>query len=106
MLHPRAAVVLDKLLRQREGRGLEAHLNLTLSKAVGRLVDRHFDNFVVVCDDNRAKGRVLCVDLRVVDGPEAVELEDLEVPLRHRVHLPVGLVTNDVVDDEKVCCGA
>jgi hypothetical protein len=38
----------------------------------------------------------------VVDRPESMELEHIFVPLGHRKHLIVGLIANDVVNEEQM----
>lgn len=82
VLHTGAAVVLDILL------------DLRLALAGCRLVDGHLDGLVVVRHHHRAQGAKLRVHLRVVDRPEAVELEALDVPVHIRLHLVVRLVAN------------
>jgi len=64
----------------------------------GRLVDGHLDLLGGIGHDNRAKGRVLGVDLRVIDRPEAVETKLLLVHLACLEHLTIGLVADAVVN--------
>ena len=90
MLNTRAAVVLTELL------------DLALSDAIGGLIDGHFDLFVKVGHDDGAQRRVLCVDHLVIDGPEAMEVEHLLIPLSDRLHLSIFLIADAVVNIEKL----
>lgn len=56
------------------------HLDLRLLPARSWLVDGHFDGFLVVGHHNGAQRAVLRVHLRVVHGPEPVELQVFQVP--------------------------
>ena len=42
----------------------------------------------------------------IIDGPEAMELECLDVPVGHRVHLEVRLVPHHVVHKQDVSWGS
>ena len=86
MLDPCAPVVVDVLL------------NLRLPLPCCWFVDGHLHLVSGVCHDDGAKGGVFGVDLFVVHTPEAVEAEDLFVPIDCRHHLVVGLIADDVVD--------
>ena len=88
-----AAVVVDVLL------------DLGLAHAVGGLVDRHLNFLVEVDHDDRAEGRVLSVDLFVIDRPESVEVQHLFVPLSDGLHFAIGLVSDAMVDREQVNWG-
>lgn len=57
----------------------------------------YLDSLLPVGDDDGTEGWVLCVDLCVVHGPEAMEHEVLLVPSRRVLHLKVWLVPYDVV---------
>ena len=90
VLDASAAVVVDILL------------NLRFLLAVRRFVDRHFHGLLVVGDDDGAKRGVLCVDLRVVHGPETVELQATNVPLGGGFHLKIRLISDAVVDEVQI----
>ena len=77
---------------------LDILLDLRLALADGGLVDGHLDLFVIVGHDDRAESRKLGHDLLVVDGPEAVEVEHLLVPLGDGDHLVVALVADNVIN--------
>ena len=72
--------------------------NLGLLLSGGGLVDGHLDLLGGVGHDDGAEGRVLGVDLGVVDGPEAVEAQLLLVHLAGLEHLTIRLVTDAVVN--------
>lgn len=57
----------------------------------------YLDSLLPVGDDDGTEGWVLCVDLCVVHGPEAMEHEVFLVPSRRVLHLKVWLVPYDVV---------
>lgn len=86
VLHTWASVVVTELL------------DLALTLAVCRLVDRHLDFLIEVGHDDRSERTEVRVDHFVIDGPEAVEIEHLLVPLCNRLHLTIGLVTDTVID--------
>ena len=73
-------------------------LNLGLADSVCGLIDGHLDFLVKIGHNDRSEGRVRGVDHFVVDGPEAVEVQHLLVPLRHGLHLAIVLVANAMVD--------
>ena len=89
VLYSGTAVVLAELL------------NLTLADAVGGLVDGHLDALIEVGHHDGAEGRELGVDHLVVDGPEAVEVEHLLVPLGDGLHLSVLLVSHAMINVEE-----
>lgn len=90
MLDAGTAVVITKFL------------DLALAHAVGWLVDRHLDVLVEVSHDHRAQRRVVCVNLFVVNRPEAMEIQHLLVPTRSRLHLAIGLVANAMIYTLKI----
>ena len=77
-------------------------LDLTLTHAIGRLVDWHLDLLVEVGHDDRAQGGELCVDHLVIHGPEAVEVKHLLVPRGNGLHLSIWLVSNAVINVQKL----
>ena len=56
---------------------------------------------VLVGDHHRAQCRVFGRDVLVVDRPQALEAEDVLVELTTSLHFAVGLVADDVIDEEK-----
>lgn len=72
--------------------------NLGLLLSSSGLVDGHLDLLGGVGHDDGAEGRVLGVDLGVIDGPEAVEAQLLLVHLAGLEHLTVRLVTDAVIN--------
>lgn len=93
VLDSRASVVVDVLL------------DLALPLPRRWLVDGHLDGFLPVGHDDGAEGGVLGVDLRVIHRPEPVEHEVLLVPGGRVLHLQVGLVADDVVDEVQADVG-
>lgn len=67
---------------------------------------QYLDGFLPVGHDDGAKSGVLGVDLRVIHRPEPVEHEVLLVPGGRVLHLQVGLVADDVVDEVQACGGS
>ena len=61
---------------------IDVFLDLRFLESRCRLVERHLDGLLVVGDHDRAEGRVLGVNLRVVNRPEAVEHQVLLVPVK------------------------
>ena len=86
VLHAGPAVEVDVLL------------DLGLLLAVGGLVDGHLDDVVGRRHDDGLEGGELRADILVVDGPEAVEAEDLFVVGADVFHLVPVLVADAVVD--------
>ena len=93
MLYTRTAIIFAELL------------DLALANAVGGLVDGHLDALVEISHDNTAEGRELGVDHLIVDGPEAMEVQHLLVPLSDWLHLTVTLVADAVIDVEELWDG-
>ena len=77
-------------------------LDLTLTLAVGRLIDRHLDLLIEVSHHSRSKRAEIRVDHLVVYGPEAVEIEHLLVPLSYWLHFTVLLVADAMIDVEEL----
>ncbi len=90
VLNTRASIVVAELL------------DLTLSLAIGRFVDGHLDLLVEVSHHDGAQRRELGVDHLVIDRPESMEVEHLLVPLSDRFHFSIWLVTDAVIDVEKL----
>ena len=62
------------------------YLDLALSLARCRLVDRHLDGFIIVGDHNGAQGGEVSVDLLVIHRPEAVKHQCLFIPAHTHTH--------------------
>ena len=77
-------------------------LDLTLSLAIGRLVDGHLDLLVEVSHHDGAQRGELSVDHLVIDRPESMEVEHLLVPLSDGFHFSVWLVADAVIDVKKL----
>lgn len=82
------------------GAGVEIYVffNLALAQTGGGLVDGHLDDVVGGGHDDAVEGGVGGADLRIVDGPEAVEGEAFFVVFAGRLHGAPVLVADAVVD--------
>ena len=81
---------------------IDIFLNLTLPFSRGRFIDGHLDSFLVVGHHNGSESTVLRVQLAVLHRPEAMPHQVLLVVLHDGHHLEVGLISNNVVDEQKV----
>ena len=86
MLNARSTVVITELL------------NLTLSLALSRFIDRHLNLLIKVSHHHGSKRAIVRVDHLVIDRPEAVKIEHLFIPLGYRLHFTVRLVADNVID--------
>ena len=77
-------------------------LDLRLALAISGFVNRHLDFLVKIGNNDRAESGELSVQHLVIDRPESVEVEHLLVPRSGGLHLSIGLVTDAVVDEQKI----
>ena len=96
---------------------VDVFLDLALLLALGRLVDGHLDDVVRTAHDDALQRGVLCANILVVDGPEAVKAEHILIIVTDVFHLVPVLVADAVVDMREVdgwqelaegiggCCG-
>lgn len=77
-------------------------LNLRLSLAICWFIDGHFYPLIEVSNHNRSERGVLSVNDTIINRPESVEIKHLFVPLSNTFHLKIGLVSNAVVNLEKI----
>lgn len=72
-------------------------LDLRLTLSLGRLVDRHFNVFVVVGDHNGPQRAELSMNHLVVHTPKPMKTQDFFVVAHYRLHLLIRLVSYYVV---------
>ena len=90
MLDSRAAIILAELL------------DLALPHASRRLINRHLDLLIEIRHyDGSQRGEVR-VNHLVVDGPEAMKIEHVLVPLRDGLHFSILLIADTVIDVEEL----
>ena len=107
MLDSRSAIVVN------------VFLYLALPQSRRWLVERHLDGLLPVGDDHRTQGTVLRTHLKqiqlatnakgtrsdyliVINGPETMKLQRLDVHIGYVCHFIVSLVTHDVVNEVQV----
>ena len=90
MLNTRATIILAELL------------DLALPHAGRRLIDRHLDLLIEIGHYDRSKRGEVRVNHLVIDGPEAMEVEHVLVPLRDGLHLAILLIADTVIDVEEL----
>ena len=90
MLNSRATIILAEFL------------DLTLPHAGCRLIDRHLNLLIEICHYDRSQRGEVRVDHLVIDGPKAMKIEHVLVPLRDGLHLAVLLVADTVIDVEEL----
>ena len=90
MLNSRATIILTEFL------------DLTLPHSGCRLIDRHLNLLIKIRHYDRSQRGEVCVDHFVIDGPEAMKIEHVLVPLRDGLHLAVLLVADTVIDVEEL----
>ena len=90
MLNSRATIILTEFL------------DLTLSHSWCRFIDRHLNFLIKIRHYDRSQRGEVCVDHLVIDGPEAMKIEHVLVPLRDGLHLTVLLVADTVIDVEEL----
>lgn len=83
VLHTRTSIVVNVLL------------DLRLSLAISRLVDRHFNLLVEVSHHDRSQRRELSVNHTVIHTPEAVEVKFILIPTSSRFHLIILCQSNN-----------
>ena len=81
---------------------LAEFLDLALPHAGRRLIDRHLDLLIEIGHYDRSKRGEVRVNHLVIDGPEAMEVEHVLVPLRDGLHLAILLISDTVIDVEEL----
>ena len=90
MLNSRATIILAEFL------------DLALPHAGRRLIDRHLDLLIEIGHYDRSQRGEVRVNHLVIDGPEAMEVEHVLVPLRDGLHLAILLIADTVIDVEEL----
>ena len=90
MLNSRATIILAEFL------------DLALSHAGSRLINRHLDLLIEIGHYDRSQRGEVRVNHLVIDGPEAMEVKHLLVPLRCGFHLTVLLIADNMIDVQKL----
>ena len=90
MLNSRATIVLAEFL------------DLALPHAGRRLINRHLDLLIEIGHYDRSQRGEVRVNHLVIDGPEAMEVEHVLVPLRDGLHLAILLIADTVIDVEEL----
>ena len=81
---------------------LAEFLDLALPHAGRRLIDRHLNLLIEIGHYDRSKRGEVRVNHLVIDGPEAMEVEHVLVPLRDGLHLAILLISDTVIDVEEL----
>lgn len=76
--------------------------NLALFLAGCWFINGHFNGLLVVCHHDATERRIFRVNLFIIDGPKAMELQRLFVPLCGDFHLIIGLIANAMINEIQV----
>ena len=90
MLNSGATIILAELL------------DLALSHAGCRLIDRHLDLLIEIRHYDRSQRGEVRVNHLVIDRPETMEVQHVLIPLRDGLHLTVLLIADTMIDVEEL----